>query len=159
MLVPTRVGRVRVRRHAAWRSGGHGIGAVCTPKRFLSFSSSVSLEVLARRHACSDPRASPPRKHATVAFTPQERLSAGISPSCSFSNLIRYASWLFRPACRRRSEPARLHLDCASSAPSHHGSTQQWPLLHRNDYLQGSLSEPARRADSDRRRPRGPEQP
>ena len=32
----------------------------------------------------------------------------------------------------------KLHLDCASSAPSHHGSTQQWPLLHRKDYLQGS---------------------
>jgi hypothetical protein len=35
----------------------------------------------------------------------------------------------------------KLHLDCASSAPSHHGlgSTQQWPLLHREDYLrQGS---------------------
>jgi hypothetical protein len=28
-------------------------------------------------------------------------------------------------------------LDCASSAPSHHGSTQQWPLLHRKDWLQG----------------------
>jgi hypothetical protein len=32
----------------------------------------------------------------------------------------------------------KLHLDCASSAPSQHGSTQQWPLLHRKDYLQGS---------------------
>jgi hypothetical protein len=32
----------------------------------------------------------------------------------------------------------KLHLDCASSAPAHHGSTQQWPLLHRKDYLQGS---------------------
>jgi hypothetical protein len=32
----------------------------------------------------------------------------------------------------------KLHLDCASSAPSHHGSTQQWPLLHRKDYLQGT---------------------
>jgi hypothetical protein len=32
----------------------------------------------------------------------------------------------------------KLHLDCASSAPSHHGSTQLWPLLHRKDYLQGS---------------------
>ena len=32
----------------------------------------------------------------------------------------------------------KLHLDCASSAPSHHGSTPQWPLLHRKDYLQGS---------------------
>ena len=32
----------------------------------------------------------------------------------------------------------KLHLDCASSAPSHHGSTQQCPLLHRKDYLQGS---------------------
>jgi hypothetical protein len=31
-----------------------------------------------------------------------------------------------------------LHLDCASSAPSNHRSTQQWPLLHREDYLQGS---------------------
>jgi hypothetical protein len=32
----------------------------------------------------------------------------------------------------------KLHLDCASPAPSHHGSTHQWPLLHRKDYLQGS---------------------
>jgi hypothetical protein len=34
----------------------------------------------------------------------------------------------------------KLHLDCqcASSAPSQHGSTQQWPLLLRKDYLQGS---------------------
>jgi hypothetical protein len=34
----------------------------------------------------------------------------------------------------------KLQLDCATlaRAPSHHGSTQQWPLLHREDYLQGS---------------------
>jgi hypothetical protein len=51
----------------------------------------------------------------------------------------------------------KLHLDCASSAPSHHGSTQQWALLHRKDYLQGFLQ-----AGSCRLRPppaRGPEQP
>jgi hypothetical protein len=29
----------------------------------------------------------------------------------------------------------KLHLHCATLAPSHHGSTQQWPLLHREDYL------------------------
>jgi hypothetical protein len=38
----------------------------------------------------------------------------------------------------RLVETRKLHLDCASSAPSHHGSTQQWPLLHRKDNLQGS---------------------
>jgi hypothetical protein len=32
----------------------------------------------------------------------------------------------------------KLHLDCASSAPYHHRSTRQCPLLHRKDYLQGS---------------------
>jgi hypothetical protein len=33
---------------------------------------------------------------------------------------------------------SKMRLDRASSAPSHHRSTQQCPLLHRKDYLQGS---------------------
>jgi hypothetical protein len=66
-------------------------------------------------------------------------------------------SRLFRPSCRRTLRLEKLHLDCASSAPSHHESTQQWPLLHRKDYLQGFPP-----AGSCRLRPmpaRGPEQP
>jgi hypothetical protein len=49
-----------------------------------------------------------------------------------------------RPQRRRRRPSAaggrleKLHLDCASSAHSHYGNTQQWPLLHRKDCLQGS---------------------
>jgi hypothetical protein len=139
---------------------GPGPGRGVTPARGRALS--LGLAAVSAASVVSDSSQWPGGADRPSAHRPH-RIDPG-RPSRSWFKLFR----AFRPACRHRSKSARagsekLHLDCASSAPSNHGSTQQWPLLHsRKDYLQGFLraagpgaAAAAARADSDRCRHAG----